>query len=106
MAGAAARPEPAGRVEISFAARLVPKEYETAVKGHAHVCKLLRPRDASSGAGQPVGNLMLRFKTWDGTRDDDLDNVLWHDVDPELLGGRPLDDPHRQSASVLAAFAT
>ena len=99
-----------GDITLTFQAKVVPPRYESAAKGHAHVCKLLRPAVSSSdggGAGggsahSAVGNVTVRFKVWDGMKDEDLDNALWHDwgdTEPEWNG------PDHEAARVLHAWS-
>ena len=103
--------QPAGELSVSFESRVVPQRYETEAKGHARSCKMVRPAvhhlpeggvAPASGHSVPVGNLTVRFKVWDGTEDEDLDNALWQhwgEKDSESYNG-----PRQEASRVLDAW--
>lgn len=93
----------AGTLTIQLEARLVPRKFETIAKGKLVPLTLLRPKD-TVGAGQTAGTVGLRCKMWDGTEDEDLDNVLWHDWEREGGGGATADEPQQQANAVLAGL--
>jgi len=81
--------------------------------------RLLAPIDAKDAHGQPVacagrhmGTANLRLKVWDGTKDEDLDNVLWHDWEKEgaaleegaAASSSSAEHPRRQAEAVLHAL--
>mmetsp|Transcript_53215 Transcript_53215/g.93855 ORF Transcript_53215/g.93855 Transcript_53215/m.93855 type:complete len:128 (+) Transcript_53215:254-637(+) len=96
-------------LSVSFEARVVPQRYETEAKGRPKSCKLLRPAaqvpdngiPALPSSGSAVGTLNVRFKAWDGTRDEDLDNALWKHW--AMQGRQVFDGPRDEAARVLEA---
>ena len=92
-----------GKLTLKFEVRLVPSGFETLAKGRLVPLTLRRPKDARQGhAASTVGTIGLRLKVWDGTKDEDLGNVLWHDW--EKQAGDTFDELWVQAGEVLKAL--
>mmetsp|Transcript_54987 Transcript_54987/g.151333 ORF Transcript_54987/g.151333 Transcript_54987/m.151333 type:complete len:86 (-) Transcript_54987:221-478(-) len=75
------------------------------------MCKMSKPAMQHEGGVAPVsgqsvsvGNLNVRFKVWDGTQDEDLDNALWQHWGEKGSGTQGRDGPRQEAKRVLGAW--
>jgi hypothetical protein len=92
---------------LTMEARRVPRHLEEMAKGFQVEAKLfgreggppgqVHPAAASGSGARHVGSLNLRFKLWDGMRDEDPDNSLWRDWESDrgVHGSNPAEEAER-----------